>query len=500
MKRTGLCLLLCLTLLLTGCVSSMPRERTEASETLPTVRPGPEAPVGDTQSDRTIRAVLYLPSVDGSALSAAVRTIFVRAGEAEEEVIARTLLQEISESGFSGGQQLKLATASFPVEVTGEIATVNLNTSARVLGVEALYALRMAIANTLTELPRIKYVNTLINGWDTGLDVAMTLPVGVMARYPSGDIAAYWSQVETQRAAEGGELPKTAALYFASQDGSAMVAEARNITFERRELAVYAQKLLEELAAGAAQLSGARTLVPPADYFERNAEVREAEDGSQRVAVIYLREEVDDYLLMRDSTRAQMLMTVCYTLVDFLPRLDGVIAYIGGSPVTEMELPDGAVWQADDGVMRRDAFSAYAADVRNIYYPLADGSGLKAVERPVAQRFRTSPRQLLREMMRAPEDTALCAVMPEGVTDADVIGVKIEGDSALINLTQSFADACAGMDERQERNLIYAIVNTMTEFEGVARVRFYVDGAQTQLAGHLFVPGEFLRNSGLIAE
>ena len=27
-----------------------------------------------------------------------------------------------------------------------------------------------------------------------------------------------------------------------------------------------------------------------------------------------------------------------------------------------------------------------------------------------------------------------------------------------------------------------------------------IDGAQTQLAGHLFVPGEFLRNSGLIAE
>lgn len=500
MKRIGLCLLLCLTLALTGCVSSMPEERTEAAEPLPTVRPGPEAPVGDTQSDRTVSAVLYLPSTDGSTLSAAVRTVFVCAGESEHEVIVRTLLQEISESGFSGGQQLKLASTSFPVEVTGEIATVNLNTSARVLGVEALYALRMAITNTLVELPGVKYVNTLINGWDTGLDVAMTLPVGVMARYPSGDIAAFWSQVETQRAAEGGELPKTAALYFASLDGSAMVAEARNITFERRDLAVYAQKLLEELAAGAMQLSGARTLVPPSDYFERDAEVRETEDGSQRVAVVYLREEVDDYLLLHDSTRAQMLMTVCYTLVNFIPRLDGVIACIGGNAVTEMTLPDGSIWQADDGVMRRESFSAYAADVRNIYYPLADGSGLKAVQRPIAQRFRTSPRQLLREMMRAPENEALCAAMPEGVTDADVIGVKIEGDSALINLTGSFAGACAAMDETQERNLIYSIVNTMTEFEGVARVRFYVDGEQTQLAGHLFLPGEFLRNSGLIAE
>lgn len=499
MKRIGVCLFLCLTLLLTGCVSSMPGERKRAAQPLPTVRPGPEAPVGDTQSGRTVSAVLYLPSDDGSTLSATVREVYVDAGESEHEMIVRTLLEMISESVFSGGQQLRLASVSCPVEVTGEIATVNLNTSARVLGIEALYALRMAITNTLTELPGVQYVNTLINGWDTGLDVAMTLPVGVMARYPSGDIAAFWSQVETQRAAENSELQKTAALYFASSDGSAMMAEPRNLTFEKREQAVYAQKLLEELSAGAMQLSDTRTLVPPTDYFERNAELNEAGDG-QRTVAVYFREEVDDFLLLRESTRAQMLMTICYTLTSFMPRLDGVVAYIGGVPLTELTLPDGSLWSAGDGVLRRDAFSAFAADVRNIYYPLADGSGLMAEKRPIAQRYRTAPRQLLREMMRAPGNPALSAALPEGVTDADVIGVKIEGDTALINFTQNFASACAGMDATQERNMIYAIVNTLTELEGVSRVRMYVDGEQTQLAGHLFLPGEFLPNSGLIVE
>ena len=123
-----------------------------------------------------------------------------------------------------------------------------------------------------------------------------------------------------------------------------------------------------------------------------------------------------------------------------------------------------------------------------------------AEKRPIAQRYRTAPRQLLREMMRAPGNPALSAALPEGVTDADVIGVKIEGDTALINFTQNFASACAGMDATQERNMIYAIVNTLTELEGVSRVRMYVDGEQTQLAGHLFLPGEFLPNSGLIVE
>lgn len=500
MRKIWICLLLCAVLLLGGCVSSMPVEYDGPAEPLPQVREGPQAPVGDSQSGRTFSAVLYVPNADGSQLSAQVREISVAPGESEPEVIIRELLDVISQSSFSGGQQLRLASLSFPVEITGELATVDLNTSARVLGIEALFALRMAITNTLTELSDIKYVNTLINGWDTGLDVAMTLPVGVMARYPSGDVAAFWSQVEAQRLAEQGELQKTAALYFACDGGEMMLAEARNITFESRSLNEYAQKLLEELSAGATQLSGVQALVPPADYFERDAEVVENPDTSERIAELYLREEVDDFLLLRDSTRAQMLMTICYTLTGFLPRLDGVALYIGGELVRDLTMPDGTAWHAEDGVLRRKELSAFVADVLRVYYPTADGSGLATVYRPVAQRYRNSARALLRELMRDPEDEALVPALPAGITDADIIGIAISGDTALINVTQAFADACDGMDAVEERNMIYAIVNTITELQGVTRVRFYVDGEQTELAGHLFLPGEFLRNSGLILE
>ena len=223
-------------------------------------------------------------------------------------------------------------------------------------------------------------------------------------------------------------------------------------------------------------------------------------DTSERIAVLCLREEVDDFLLLRDSTRAQMLMTICYTLTGFLPRLDGVALYIGGELVRDLTMPDGTAWHAEDGVLRRKELSAFVADVLRVYYPTADGSGLATVYRPVAQRYRNSARALLRELMRDPEDEALVPALPAGITDADIIGIAISGDTALINVTQAFADACDGMDAVEERNLIYAIVNTITELQGVTRVRFYVDGEQTELAGHLFLPGEFLRNSGLILE
>lgn len=71
------------------------------------------------------------------------------------------------------------------MEVTRDLVTVNLGTSARALGSEALFALRMAITNTLTTLTDINYVNILINGRDPGLDVRMLLPTGVLSRYPA---------------------------------------------------------------------------------------------------------------------------------------------------------------------------------------------------------------------------------------------------------------------------------------------------------------------------
>ena len=62
------------------------------------------------------------------------------------------LLAEINASDFRPGQSVSLAPVSNAVEVTRDLVTVNLGTSARALGSEALFALRMAITNTLTHI------------------------------------------------------------------------------------------------------------------------------------------------------------------------------------------------------------------------------------------------------------------------------------------------------------------------------------------------------------
>ena len=72
--------------------------------------------------------------------------------------------------------------------------------------------------------------------------------------------------------------------------------------------------------------------------------------------------------------------------------------------------------------------------------------------------------------------------------------------TALVDLSETFRAACQGMGQAEERNMVYAMVNTLTEMDGVTRVRFYVNGEPSPLAGWLFMEGEFLRHPGLIRE
>jgi len=158
----------------------------------------------------------------------------------------------------------------------------------------------------------------------------------------------------------------------------------------------------------------------------------------------------------------------------------------------------------DDGRMRRSHFSAFLLSQCTLYF--ADGEGkLCAVQRPIPYYQTRSVRYLLNCLMQGPQPYdsvgGLTGVMPSDARDADLLGVAVNSQRALINLSQHFMNACAGYDESAERLLIYAIVNTLTELPGIDKTALFVAGAQPDsLCGQLYLPGEFMRNTALIRQ
>ena len=70
-KRKGLLCLMLASLLffLSGCISSLPKEKEATDQRLPDIRSGPEAPLSDSQTSWTTSAVLYIPDADAARLN-----------------------------------------------------------------------------------------------------------------------------------------------------------------------------------------------------------------------------------------------------------------------------------------------------------------------------------------------------------------------------------------------------------------------------------------------
>ncbi|HML48085.1 MAG TPA: GerMN domain-containing protein, partial [Clostridia bacterium] len=409
--------------------------------------------------------------------------------------------------GNLNGQALQLQQTPYAVEVSDNMVTVNLGVTTRLLTNREQFLLRLAITNTLTELPEIQYADVLVNGRDEGVDLAATIPCGVLARYPSiGDIDTYWRQIEGQINQSGStsKLSKTVALYFPSADGKHLLAEVRNVVFPGYQQEIFVDSILSELAKGSAQLN-TRQIMPPLNYLPEYDPPRilSPSGSAYRLIALTFYDGLDDYLAVMGGSRGMLFASLTYTLTSFVPGIDGLMITIGDEQVTQVEDMDGRTLHFDSGWMTRADFSGCVASNCRIYLPSRNGETLVPVDRAVSQEVADEPRTLLSQLLMGPQSfdrgDETVAAFPEGITEADILSIAVQDDTVRINFTEKFAKACETLTENQGRNLIYSVVNTLTELRGVRRVRFYIEGEQRQFMNNdLSTAGEFLRHPGLI--
>ena len=91
------------------------------------------------------------------------------------------------------------------------------------------------------------------------------------------------------------------------------------------------------------------------------------------------------------------------------------------------------------------------------------------------------------------------ATLPPGLTEADILGVRVTGGEALVNLSSNFYRCCQSFSAEEEQRLIYSMVNALTELEAVNRVRFYVEAEPIDtMVTSVYLRGPLLRNPGII--
>lgn len=499
-RRAALALLLALMLPLLGGCAAQIEEREMADLSADEIAADVPAPQTDGAKDTQIEAVLYCLSEDGEQLKPVLRTVTVKGGESRAEAVLAALLGGPLD-GEAYWPELGTAKSERLLEVSGGVATVDLPAHARTLPQETLYAVRMAIANTLTGFSEITYVNVLVGGREEGLDLGATLPVGTLTRQEDLRSAQQYSRLNEQRLSESG-VTLLATLYFPDRDGRMILPEVRSIAFAQVSPIEYLYTLLEELGKGAADHALAAAEIPaPLDYIEEMPEIVRTEDGYAAIE-IRLNSAIDGALAACGLTRGVYLAMLTDTLMGFVPGVDGLQVYIGSQQaagLSAQETPDGEARAF--ALATRDDFAGYVGAPAVLYAQDENSAddGLVRVQHVLPQAQADDLRERLTALMQLSGEDLFA--LPQGLAPQDVLAVYEGEETIAVNLSGAFADALSKLTAQQERAAVYAMVNTLTEGRAASRVAFFFEGEQVQtLAGGLEMRGAFVRNPGMVVD
>lgn len=493
-------LLLCLALVMGGCASK--GVVTEKS-VLPTPQPV-EAPYHDSRQDVQQTILMYLPSVEGDKLVTVPAEAMFSVSRHPAETLCRLLYEHPGNEYAAALPRDAALSGAHPVEVSGNTVTVSLSAAALRLSHEELLLLCQATANTLGQLEDVQYVNVLINGVQPGLDLAATQPSGCYQPAAQLEMSAQWNRAVSGK--NGTRQTINAALYYPAAGARGIVCEARPLSFASLEYTDVLMTLLSALTEGPQALDGVPRY-PELARFLRQAPVVSEENGSKRV-VLHFDAALNGAIIEQGITRSVMAASLVYTFTTFIPGVEGVEIHIGDELIQSLTptatlTGAGETLAFENGLMKRGDFSGFLLSGCTLYFAGADGK-LHQVTRLVPHYESRNVRFLIGQLMSGPQDydseEKLQAVLPNGLRDADLLGVSMEEDTLVLHFSENLVSLCRGMDEQQERNMIYAVVNSLCELPRVKKVRFMINGSQAQaLAGALYLPGSFLPNRDILS-
>lgn len=491
--------LLAACLLLTGCGTEKPAlTPAEPADTVAIPIFAEEtaiAPIGDAGLAYSAVAPLYLPSADGQQLLAVYEALDFTYSLHPAETILRALLAHPGNDRVRPVSATEIVPAgSDPVEVAGDVATVNLSPAALEIPRQELHTVCRAIAATLCELPDVTYVNVLVSGKPVSMDDAGYLPLGSVTAQPGQALPVMWEMLQASRTPES-ELPSAtpisavATLYFPLADGSGVIPETRQLSFAGQHPQQLVLGLIDALSSGPDGLKEASDVAPLNQLMIATPEITTLPDGSLRVTLRFTG-DLRGWIEAAGADPACAYASIVCTLTTFVPRLQEVCIYTGERPLTSAVARRQGSRLFPGGIHERSGYTGYLMAQTHVYHPA--GSTLEKTSAPLPYRSIYSPRALL---LALAEDSA---VIPGAISDADILGLSVSGDTLLINLSARCADALRQHPEEQ-RLTAYAIVNTLCEGLGVKRVRFFFGSEVVSgLGGSLVWSGEFLHNPGLI--
>lgn len=473
------------------------------------------------EKGRVEKTAVYFINASSGMLTAEIRNIVI----GEDTNPASDAIKQLLEGPYS-----ERLTAVAPagmrlerIECSRNVANVYLKYSGLVILPEDKFKLELAIANTVTDILGIKYTSVFYNGVQSGFvaeEGAAAVPCEPHEKQ-TGVVTNAWLQAfanykevpalpikipgeepepepepEEEDAQQTPEPPKenelTTVLYFISSGGSFILPEVRDVKYTGSG---YVRALLGELGKGPQNTSVMATPVAEGIELVEEPEILPADDGY--ILKLNFSKLPTRYVYSDTKDAKLSYAALVYTLTGFLPGVRYVDIFVNGNRVEPYS-------GASSAGMNRQDFIGLIGSSAPLYFEDKNSDLLLEVSRSMEQAKIWNAKERLLELLKGPlegEDDNAEPIMLQGITEEDILSVDIYGDTAFVNLSKGFKNACADLKPKSEMLLVYSIVNTITSMDGISKVQFLIEGNQTEsLAGNLCLSNPFIRNYGIIKQ
>ena len=468
MMKKAICLLLaaCCALILTGCTG---RSIEEDKSPVPTLKPAEArytAPDGDGIVAEGREYRMYLPGRDGLHLVS--RSVHLDAANLNDtaEMLVRSLIgfEGDGEAKKFGGSKTPGLYGAHPIEISGGVCTVNLTSSMLQLG----------------------------------------LPMGTLIAHQGENIAVLWEQMEAKRTPLGADGSRTplnalATLYYPLPDSRGVGCTIRMVNFAGQTPEQLASGLIGAVSDVRRSMTGGQHFPDLKGLLIHEPVTTDLSDGT-RMLTLTLRQDTEALLAEGKTDLACFAAAMTYTMTTFIPGITAVCIRTGDKPITELKTKRFNAVTALGGLVTRAAVEPFLMSSITVYF---ERNGILCeCERPVARRSVDSLRAQMCALMDGPDTTeqedGITAPLPATVREDDILGIAAEGDTLLVNLSESFRAEIQEQGKEAETLICYSMVNTLCKNTGMKRVRFFFEGEQVEtVAGTIYWAGEFMYNIGL---
>jgi germination protein M len=140
----------------------------------------------------------------------------------------------------------------------------------------------------------------------------------------------------------------------------------------------------------------------------------------------------------------------------------------------------------------------YQSEMRKVvlYFAGHNGNGLVKEERTIKITDQQPIEQyIINELIKGPGEKGNQPVLSKNTV---LISVDVEDNICYLNFKSSFLKENSGSEEH-DRQVIYSVVNSLTELMTISRVQFYMNGKRVDSFGNIDIKGYVSRDTSIIS-